>query len=435
MLFNKKKIRSFANIVLSALFALVLIVVIFRQPIFRHFFNSKIEAFNQNHSGTISIESVRLIGISGVEIKNIRLSPQNNAPLIIIDSLNANLKFWNLIFCDINFNTIYINDLSISIIATDSSNNFSFLLKNKSHLNAHLSDTLKINYYKLSNIILNALFAHIPDYISLKNLQIFYKHNKDSLYVNSSDLLYNKNVLKGIFNLNDGKYKSELHIAGKIFPDSKLAAFKVLQPGKLNKLLSGLMSNYNADVSFDTAFFSFVKSNKSGEYVKLIGKSYINHFKINQPAISKTDVKFDDLKFNFSIRIGENYFQLDSSSTVYVNKLTFNPFVKVKISPSKQITFKIHKKYFPSQELFESLSEGLFHTLYGIKTNGELAYNLDFFVDLSIPDSLKFSSELKRKNFSIQKFGNVNYSLIQNEFEHTAFENGEPVKTFLVGVW
>jgi membrane peptidoglycan carboxypeptidase len=38
-----------------------------------------------------------------------------------------------------------------------------------------------------------------------------------------------------------------------------------------------------------------------------------------------------------------------------------------------------------------------------------------------------------RKDFGIKQFGNVNYSMIQGEFTHTAFENGEPVKTFSVG--
>ncbi|PIV57913.1 MAG: penicillin-binding protein, partial [Bacteroidetes bacterium CG02_land_8_20_14_3_00_31_25] len=57
----------------------------------------------------------------------------------------------------------------------------------------------------------------------------------------------------------------------------------------------------------------------------------------------------------------------------------------------------------------------------------------NFFVDFSLPDSLKFNSELKKHNFSIQQFGNTNYSNINNEFEYTAFENGEPLKSFLVG--
>ena len=79
------------------------------------------------------------------------------------------------------------------------------------------------------------------------------------------------------------------------------------------------------------------------------------------------------------------------------------------------------------------MPEGLFHTLYGIKTKGELAFNLDFFVDLSIPDSLKFSSELKKDHFQIQQFGNVNYSSIQNPFEYTAFEKDQAVRSFIVG--
>ena len=433
MILNKKKLKRYAIIALCSVIAILFILFLFRQSIFSSILNSKIESFNKNHQGTVSIKQAELTGLSNISIKGICLTPSTQDTLLTIDSMEADLKFWSIIFGNINFNSIDINNFKLSVHSNDSTDNFSFLFKRKKQTeNDTLPDSSIVNYYSRSNLIFNAIFEHIPNEIKINDFGLFYKHNKDSVTLFSESIQLSEYFFKTVFHLNDGKNKSDIQMAGKIIPEERIASFKLIQPGKKNKVIPGLVNPYNASANFDTIFFSFLQGYNS-DYIELIGKSYINHFKINQPSISRSDVIFDKLKFDFNIRIGENYFQLDSTSTAYFNELNFHPFFKITTSPTKQITFQIHKPNFPSQELFSSLPEGLFHTLYGIKTKGELAFNLDFFVDLSIPDSLKFSSELKKDHFQIQQFGNVNYSSIQNPFEYTAFEKDQAVRSFIVG--
>ena len=431
---KKKIVKRVLLISFVLLVVFILTAVVFKQSILNYLINSKIESFNNTHQGTISIKESNLSGFSSVTLTKICLTPLTNDTLITVDSLHADLKFWSLLFGDIQFKSINIKDFKISVIKTDTTDNFSFLLKNKFRSDSDsVPITKTINYFDRSTIIFNALFSHIPEQISIQNFSASYKHNKDSVALNTSTFSLCNNVIQSVILLNDGKHKSELQFVGKIITDSRIAAFKLVQPGEADKQIPGLLQKYKANVNFDTIFFSFAQSTENGEWVNLLGKSYINHVKINQPAISQTDVFFDHLKFDFNIRIGQDYFQLDSSSTVYLNQFSFNPFIKYTVSPTKQITLKVHKKPFPSQELFSSLPEGLFHTLFGIKTYGDLSYNLDFFVDLSIPDSLKFSSDLIRHNFHIQKFGTVDFTSLESDFEYTTFEKGEPVRSFIVG--
>ena len=428
----KNKIQKYSIVTLFTLILFIIVALIFKQYIFNYFLNSKIESFNKHHEGYVSIQNSKLSGITTIDMSKICLSPTNNDTLIYIDSLSTSLNFWSLIVGNIKINSLSISNISTKINIKDSTDNFSFLFKNKTDTLTDTINNKKINYYKRSNIIFNALFNHIPNNINIFNLTFLYKNKKDSVIAKCTTLEYSDDILKGVFLLNDGKYKSEVRIVSKIIPDSRTVGIKILQLGKKDKRLSGLTQSYNADISFDTAFFSFIQYSASNK-INLIGKSYISNLKINQTAISKTDVTFNNLNFDFNFNIGENYFELDSSTIVRINKLNFNPYIKYTVSPTKQLALIINKKHFPSQDLFDALPEGLFHTLYGIKTKGELAYNLNFFVDFSLPDSLKFNSELKKHNFSIQQFGNTNYSNINNEFEYTAFENGESVKSFLVG--
>jgi hypothetical protein len=433
MILNKRKLKRYVIIAMCSIIAILLILFLLRQTIFSSILNSKIESFNKNHQGTLSIKQADLNGLSTISIKGICLTPTTLDTLLTIDSMVTDLKFWSIIFGNINFNSIDINNFKLSVHSNDSTDNFSFLFKRKKQTdNDTIPDSSSVDYYSRSNMIFNAIFDHIPNEMKINNFEIFYKHNKDSVALSSNSIELSDYFFKTVFHLNDGKNKSGIQMAGKIIPEDRIASFKLIQPGKKNKVIPGLVNPFNAKACFDTIFFSFIQD-YSSDYIALIGKSYINHLKINQPAISRSDVIFDDLKFDFNIRIGENYFQLDSTSTAYFNKLSFHPFINVTTSPTKQITFQIHKPNFPAQELFSSLPEGLFHTLYGIKTKGDFAFNLDFFVDLSIPDSLKFSSELKKDHFQIQQFGNVNYSSIQNPFEYTAFEKDEAIRSFLVG--
>ena len=93
----------------------------------------------------------------------------------------------------------------------------------------------------------------------------------------------------------------------------------------------------------------------------------------------------------------------------------------------------LNKKLFPSEQFFESLPEGLFNNFKGIQTDGNLTFHLFFKLDLNLPDSLKFESDLTSKNFKIIKYGETDFRKINGSFEYTAYDKGIAVRSFLVG--
>jgi membrane peptidoglycan carboxypeptidase len=101
--------------------------------------------------------------------------------------------------------------------------------------------------------------------------------------------------------------------------------------------------------------------------------------------------------------------------------------------PTKQFWLKVSKNNFNASDLFESLPEGLFENLQGLKAEGKLSYRMNFFVDMNQVDSLLFESRIIKHNFKIVTYGNTNLSKMSGPFMYTAYEKGEPVKTFEVG--
>ena len=74
-----------------------------------------------------------------------------------------------------------------------------------------------------------------------------------------------------------------------------------------------------------------------------------------------------------------------------------------------------------AQVFFNALPKGLFKNLENIKAKGNLQYELHFFMDTRTPDSLEFSSTLKKNKFQISSFGQSNLLKLNEEFSYTAY--------------
>ena len=97
------------------------------------------------------------------------------------------------------------------------------------------------------------------------------------------------------------------------------------------------------------------------------------------------------------------------------------------------ITASLNKPDFPSDELFSSLPKGLFYNLEGIKTEGVLNYHFYLNLDFAQVDSLKIESILKSHKFKIVSFCNTDLRKMNSSFDYTAYEEGIPVRSFIVG--
>ncbi|MCX6259136.1 MAG: transglycosylase domain-containing protein, partial [Bacteroidia bacterium] len=194
-----------------------------------------------------------------------------------------------------------------------------------------------------------------------------------------------------------------------------------------------LREKWNLSLLFDTLDLKFSAGELENDRLSIHGLTSVQGLIINHPRIAAENVILNNSTISYRINLSENGIELDSASMIRFNKLVFNPYISCTLYPGKQFSVKIHKDKFQAQDLFESLPSGLFSNLAGIKTQGELSYHLNFFVDMSKPDSLILESDLKKFNFRINHFGNTDFNLINDTFTYTAYEKGLPVRRFQVG--
>ena len=113
--------------------------------------------------------------------------------------------------------------------------------------------------------------------------------------------------------------------------------------------------------------------------------------------------------------------------------LAFQPHLSFTTRPTRQLALKIPETRFAADDLFASLPAGLFTRLAGIRTSGELAFHLDFSIDLARPEALVLDVGLEKRDFRIRRFGRVNFRAVNAPFIYTAYEKDRAVRSFMVG--
>jgi hypothetical protein len=112
---------------------------------------------------------------------------------------------------------------------------------------------------------------------------------------------------------------------------------------------------------------------------------------------------------------------------------TFHPFLKYTLSPHKIYEVKVHADEQEAQGILNGFPEGLFESLEGLKVSGKVKYDLNFYLDTSIPDSVKFNSTLTPVNFRITGWGKTNLQKINSTFVYTPYEYGKPMRDITIG--
>ena len=140
-------------------------------------------------------------------------------------------------------------------------------------------------------------------------------------------------------------------------------------------------------VSFDSLTIGLKSGGRRLGVLRLDGSLAVGGLTINHPRIAAEDVNLENAALDYVLNIGADYFELDRPTRVRFNKLSFHPYLKLKTRPTRQLTLKLDKTGFKADDLFSSLPAGLFTKLAGIQTSGELAYEFDFFIDFTRPES------------------------------------------------
>jgi hypothetical protein len=428
---NRKKMKRILLYVAGVLCSLMLLFFVLRSVVFSFYLHRRINGFNKEYHAQLKVENAKVRNLSDLLITGITLKPEAGDTLIKVDSVCATLNIWRTFFGRIVVHDLVLNKVRITLTQEDSVTNFSFLMGRKS---TRSEDSLtKRNYASVFSKVTRAVFEKIPTNLTMTGLEVSYQKNGHKVMFQIDRFVTEHSSFHSSVRVTEGDTVKNWVVAGNLDNQEHSAGFRLYSPDKEKIKLPYIDYSLKAVVSFDTLTFRMAEEDKNDDLYHFRGLSFFKGLEVQQERISQKKVAFDRLGIDLAVNVGADFFEFDSTTQVFFNNLSFHPYFRYRPKPTKQVTFSIHKPDFPAEELFSSLPEGLFSSLNGIKVNGNLAFNLNFSVDLSVPDSLLFNCELKRNQFSVISYGNANLTRLNEPFEYTAYEKGVPARSFIVG--
>jgi len=399
-----------------------------REALLKKMLAKAIAKADKDYGLEVKIGSAGFAGMSTVKMTNISVVPKDRDTLSNIGELSVGVKLFPLIFGNVKLAEVELSDGFVNVVFKDSTSNIDFILKRKKKDSTENKG--KANLPEIANNLLNQVLYKIPDDMDMKNMVFKFNDHDTAKLSFATTATIDDGDLKSTINVNEGE--STWHVDGLVNPGSKRLKFMAYADGKKLEL-PYLNNKLHAKVSFDTLETELKDAGYSGDDYKISGSWSVKNMLLNQARIASNDIIVQSAKLDADVLVGPNFVALDSSSTAYLKNAQIHPYVKYTLGKNKIYELKINAEEQDAQAILDGFPQGLFESLDGLKVEGKVKYNLNFYLDTKVPDSVKFSSTLTPVNFKILRWGKTNLQKINAPFIYTPYEYGKPMRDITIG--
>jgi hypothetical protein len=399
-----------------------------REALLKKMVAKAIAKADKDYGLEVKIGSAGFAGMSTVKMTNISVVPKDRDTLSNIGELSVGVKLFPLIFGNVKLAEVELSDGFVNVVFKDSISNIDFILKRKKKDSTENKG--KANLPEIANNLLNQVLYKIPDDMDMKNMVFKFNDHDTAKLSFATTATIDDGDLKSTINVNEGE--STWHVDGLVNPGSKRLKFMAYADGKKLEL-PYLNNKLHAKVSFDTLETELKDAGYSGDDYKISGSWSVKNMLLNQARIASNDIVVQSAKLDADVLVGPNFVALDSSSTAYLKNAQIHPYVKYTLGKNKIYELKINAEEQDAQAILDGFPQGLFESLDGLKVEGKVKYNLNFYLDTKVPDSVRFSSTLTPVNFKILRWGKTNLQKINAPFIYTPYEYGKPMRDITIG--
>lgn len=399
-----------------------------REAILRAAIQKSITKAKRDYDLDVKIGSAKFTGLSTVSFSNITVVPENRDSLANIQSFKVGVKLFPLLFGDIKLSEITLNKGNINLVKRDTISNYDFIFRKK---NVDSTETKsELNLSKLANSLINQLLYKIPDDLDIQDFEIKFRDDTSALNFYTTSAKIDDGDVESTIKVNGNE--STWHVTGTVDPGDQQLNLMMFADNKKVEL-PYLEKKFGLKLNFDTASTEMKGISKHGDILEINGSWGVKNLLVNHVRISANDIIIPDASLEADMLIGKNFVSIDSTSTIYMKDVAIHPFIKYTLSPSKTYELRVHTGEMDAQELINSFPQGLFESLEGMQVRGKVKYDLDFYLDSKIPDSVIFNSQLKNIGFKVVKWGKTNLQKINNTFVYTPYEYGKPMRNIVIG--
>lgn len=416
---------------LTATGLFLLLIFLCRNSVLQFAFHRAQQKSLDRYQVALNASSVKFSGMDNVVVRNLTMVPQNADTLLLVRSLSLNLSLLDLLTAKIGFNEINLDTALITVYDLPQRSNIAFLQNRKRDTTAVANTTSEENFRSTADGYKSKLLRVFNTAFHASGVHVFYRDSTstEQLFVPAAD--YDLQNLSAV--LINQTNNDVVQVKAKVLSRNRAYSFEIYHQGKAHPYLPFLNKEKGIRYKFNRLWGNLNFENTGGE-LEINTSVNTDNFSLGHWRLATEDVVLKHAAFEGKLKVSENKVELDSASSVLINSVKTSLFLAYNKQPQPVFTLQINMPETVSDTFFHSLPQGMFNTLKGISCSGTLQYNLLFSIPTLQPDSLVFTSALKRKNFSIRHYGAENYSRINNSFAYEAFDKDRFMRLIQVGV-
>jgi hypothetical protein len=418
---------------LSAALILCASLMLLRNVILESALDNRIQAYQKRHQGAIvSIDSARFDGVNRIVFKSIRLWSQAGPLSIDLRSCNVKVSVWKMLVGQVRPKRVEMNDLTIDFRQDVLPDRDSARIEREAKTNRE--EQRAPAYSSQVDYLLNLFFTRIPDRLEVNRLTVNSSIDGIRQTFHVPRLAIDNPDFDTAIEIDEQGQRWGCRFAGSSDQRKRLLAFKLSPLRAGDKIVIPFITRqWGARASFDSVDVRLKSGGLRRGVLHLDGQLAVRGLTLNHPRVAAEDVFLNNARADYALHIGRDFIELDRPTRVSCNKLSFHPYLRFNSRPARQLTLAIDRTAFKADDFFSSLPAGLFTRLAGIQTSGELAYRLNFFIDFAQPDSLRIESDLEKRGFKIERFGSVDFRIVNEPFVYTVYEKDRALRSFIVG--
>jgi len=430
---NKKKIALRALLLLSVLAVIaVASFFVFRDMALQKAIVKVTDKMARDYNTAFTVKEASFKGLSGIEVKNITIVPKGADTLLQVQQITTSINLSRLLVGDVQLGTLEMNNGYIQLVKNEKGWNFRPFLRNTKKDEENTDDS-ETSYADRAYRLLTKVLNLVPTDMQLQNLTLRMDDMGRKVNLNLKQLKLADNQLESTMHVTEDTITQTWKVKGFADPRGRKANLKFFNADTSRIAIPYISARYGLKSGFDAIQLNVANMEMDGGELHIDGYASIQNFMVNNRRIAAKDVVIDNARFDYHMLFGDNFIALDSTSSIRLNKLKFNPFAKYSIEHDTTYQLKVKIPQMPAQDFISSLPKGLFTNFEGMEAQGSFSYSLDFLYNKNKPNALVFNSSLKKEGLKITKYGEANLAKLNGAFTYRAIDNGRAQRPVLVG--
>jgi hypothetical protein len=429
------KTRKQKTTILLVVFAATFLVLsvaffVFRDYLLQQAITKASTKMEQQYNSNLSVKKASFEGLSGVNLTEITLVPNNADMLFRIKKMKTSVSVWHLLLGEVQLGTLEIQNGLVQLVQKGKVKNFAAFLK-KEDKEPTIKD--KRDYAAFAYRIISKTLNLVPTDMRIENLTFKLDDNGKKATIDIKKLTLIDKEIETSINVHTNTFSQRWSIKGFADPRNKKADIRFFNMDKGAIKIPYFDERYNLKSSFDSIRLKISNIDKSGDELHIDGFTSIVNLRINHPKIASKDILIKNARFDYRLLLGSDFISVDSSSTAQFNAIKFHPYMAYETKLDTIYSLKVAIPKINTQDFISSLPDGLFTHFQGMRAEGTFDYKLDLRFNKNKPNELVFDSNLKKENLKITKYGEANLNKLNGPFTYRASIRDVLQRPVLVG--